>query len=320
MAASLPLVLLTNPIDPAGEAILKPHARLLVAPDTSPATLNRLAGDAHGIIVRVHLPADIIDHAPQLVAIARHGAGLDMIPVAAATARRIPVSYVPGANAAAVAEYCFAAMLALRRRLVTADAVLRNDGWAAARAVSAGAGELGGKSLGIIGFGQIGRRVAAIGAGFGMKVLTATRRPDALPEAVTPLSMEALFEQSDMIVLCCPLTPETRGIVNAALLARVKSGAILVNVSRGAVVVEAALIEALGNGRLAGAALDVFDTQPLPADHPYFARSNLLLTPHLAGLTDESMKEMSLRSAADMVSMLRGERPTCLANPEIYQS
>lgn len=317
--SNLPLVLLTSRMDATGEAILSPHVRMIVAPDNSATTLNMLARDAHGIIVRNPLPTDILDHAPHLLGIARHGTGLDMVPVSAATARGIPVSYVPGANSAAVAEYCFAAMLSLRRQLAASNASLRAANWAAARALSAGALELNRKTLGIVGFGQIGHRVATIGGmGFGMRVLTTTRRPGNLPNGILPVPIEELFELSDAIILCCPLTNETRGLVGASLLHRVKPTAILVNVARGAIIDDDALACALREGRLGGAAVDVFTAQPPPGNHPFFDLPNLIMTPHLAGLTRESMIEMSIWSATDMLCMLRGERPTYLANPEVY--
>lgn len=317
--AELPLVLATNPIDPAGEAILRPHARLVIAPDTASATLNSMAHAADGIIVRTPLPSDIVDHAPRLRGIVRHGAGLDMVPVAAATARRIPVANVPGANAQAVAEYCFAAAFELTRRLALADQTLRGPGWGKARSLSDGALELGGKTLGIVGVGNIGRRVARIGgAGFGMSVLGTSRRPQALPEGVVPVTTEELFARSDIVVLSCPLTDQTRGLVGRDLLRLAKPTAVLVNVSRGAVIDDQALADALREGRLAGAALDVFTVQPLPPDHAFFSLRNILLTPHLAGLTKESMTLMSTVSAEEMVRILSGARPLNLVNPEIY--
>lgn len=317
-SSGLPLVLLTNAIDPTGEAILRQHARLVVAPDTSAATLNSMARQACGIIVRVPLPRDIIDHAPQLRGIARHGVGLDMVPMAAATARRIPVSYVPGANAAAVAEYCFGAALSLDRRVAEIGERLRRDGWSEARAMSDTAGELCGKTLGIVGFGNVGQHVARIGgAGFGMKVIATTRSTAKLPPDVAPVTLIELFQQAELIIVSCPLNEETRGMVNATVLSQVRPRARLINVSRGAVIDDGALADVLLSGRLAGAALDVFTVQPLPRDHVFFEVPNLLLTPHLAGLTQEAMVRMSTVSATDMARMLNGFRPVHFANPEI---
>jgi D-3-phosphoglycerate dehydrogenase / 2-oxoglutarate reductase len=312
-----PIVLLTNPIHPDGENILSPYARLLVAPDAKPETLRRLAADVQGIIVRAKLPDDIVEHAPNLKGIVRHGVGLDFIPVEAATARKIAVANLPGSNTTAVAEYCMSAMLQLRRPLYRMDALLRREGWAPARAVAEKLSELGGSSLGIFGVGTIGRRIAKIAhEGFGMKVMGTSRRKGSLPLFVQEVSLQDLFEKSDAVVVSCSLTDETRGLVNASLIARMPRHSVLINVSRGAVIETAAIIEALNSNRIAGAALDVFDVQPLPADSALFNYPNLLLTPHAAAITASSSRAMSVGAAEEMVRILRGERPLNLVNPD----
>jgi D-3-phosphoglycerate dehydrogenase len=218
-----------------------------------------------------------------------------------------------------VAEYCFAAIFCLLRKLNEADEVLRAQDWGSARQQVAAASELAGRTLGIVGVGKIGRRVAAIGGtGFGMKVIGATRTTRELPAGIAPARIDELFSRSDVIVLSCPLSEETRGLVNAKLLHRVKPTAILINVSRGAVIDQQAFVDALRLGRLAGAALDVFTVQPLRPGHPFFDLPNVLLTPHLAGLTRESMVAMSVASAREMLRILSGARPENLVNPEIY--
>jgi D-3-phosphoglycerate dehydrogenase len=311
-----PVILLTNPMHADGEAILAPHARLIVAPDTKPDTLRAWAKDADGIIVRAKLPDDIVDHAPRLKGMVRHGVGLDFIPVEAATARGIAVANLPGSNTTAVAEYVVSALLALRRPLQRMDGLMRSDGWAAARATAESFTELNGSTLGILGVGTIGRRVAQIAqAGFGMKVLGTSRRKGSLPAGVEELSLDDLFRRSDALVICCTLTDQTRGLVSRDLIARLQRHAVLVNVSRGAVVDSAALIAALQSGEIAGAALDVFDTQPLPSDDALFACPNLLLTPHSAALTASSSRAMAVGAAEEMLRILRGEPPLNLVNP-----
>jgi D-3-phosphoglycerate dehydrogenase len=314
---SEPIVLLTNPIHPDGEKILSPHAKLLVAPDAGAETLRSLAAEVEGIIVRAKLPDDIVAHAPKLRGIVRHGVGLDFIPVEAATARKIAVANLPGSNTTAVAEYVMSAMLQLRRPLYRMDALLRRDGWGPARAVADQLTELGGSTLSILGVGTIGRRIAKIAhEGFGMKVMGTSRRKGALPAFVQEVTLEELFEKADAVVVSCALTAETSGLVKASLIARMKPQAILINVSRGAVVETAAIAEALNSGRIAGAALDVFDVQPLPADSPLFSCPNLLLTPHVAAITASSSRGMSIGAAEEMVRILRGERPLNLVNPD----
>jgi D-3-phosphoglycerate dehydrogenase len=318
--AEKPLVLLTNAIHPDGEAILSPHARLVVAPDTKPETLREWAAEAEGIVVRAKLPDDIADYAPKLRGMVRHGVGLDFIPVAAATARGIAVANLPGSNTNAVAEYCMSALMHFNRPLHRLDSLMRGDGWAAGRASAEHLAELSGTTLGILGVGAVGRRVAKIARdGFGMTILGTSRTKGSLAAGIEEVSHEDLFARSDAIVVSCALTDETRGLVDASLIARMKPRAVLINVSRGAVVKTDAIVEALKAGRIAGAALDVFEEQPLPADSVLFDCPNLLLTPHSAAITANSSRAMSVGAAQEMVRILRGEQPLNLVNPD-YKS
>ncbi len=314
-----PRVLLTNPIHPKLQPVLAQHCEVVLAPDPRPETLARLVTDAEGLVVRAQLPATLFDHAPRMRAVVRHGVGLDMIPVEAATAKGIPVANLPGSNTQAVAEYCLAAMLQLRRGLATLDARLRGDGWAAARPLADRTTELGGSTLGIVGVGAIGGRVATIAQALGMRVLGLARRPGTLPAGVVAADKAMLFTQSDVVVLSCPLTEQTRGLVDAATLATMKPDALLVNVARGPVIDTAALLAALRAGRLGGAALDVHDRQPLQGSEPVFDAPNLLLTPHVAGITDTSMRAMSEGAIATLLALLAGERPSNVVNPEVFR-
>jgi D-3-phosphoglycerate dehydrogenase len=311
-----PVVLLTNAMHPDGEAILAPHVRLITAPNTQPETLRTWAAEADGIIVRAKLPDDIVDHAPRLKAMVRHGVGLDFIPVASATARGVAVANLPGSNTNAVAEYVVSALMHLRRPLLRLDTQLRGEGWLAARASADGLSELSASTLGILGVGTIGRRIAGIARdGFGMKVLGTSRRKGSLPSGVEEVTLPELFTRSDAIAVCCALTDETRGLVDRELLGRMQPHAVLVNVSRGAVIETPAIIDALRTGKIGGAALDVFDVQPLPADDALFDCPNLLLTPHTAGITATSGRAMAVGSAEEMLRILRGEQPLNLVNP-----
>jgi D-3-phosphoglycerate dehydrogenase / 2-oxoglutarate reductase len=311
-----PIVLLTNAMHPDGEAILAPHVQMIVPPDAGAETLRQWAKHADGIIVRAKLPDDIVDHAPRLKGIVRHGVGLDFIPVAAATARGIAVANLPGSNTNAVAEYVMSALMHLRRPLYRLDAGLRGEGWNAARPMADSLPELGGSTLGILGVGTIGRHLAGIARnGFGMKVLGTSRRKGSLPEGIEEVSLQDLFARSDAIAVCCALTDETRGMVNRDLIGRMKPSAVLVNVSRGAVIETSALIEALRARKIGGAALDVFDVQPLPPSDALFDCPNLLLTPHTAGITATSGRAMAVGSAEEMLRILRGEQPLNLVNP-----
>jgi D-3-phosphoglycerate dehydrogenase len=315
-----PRVLLTNAIHPDLMAELETHCVVVLAPDTRPDTLKKLIEDMEGLVVRSQLPPDLFDHAPRLRAVVRHGVGLDMIPVAAATARHIPVANLPGTNTAAVVEYCVAAMMHLRRSLATIDTCLRESGWAVARPLADLSAELAGSQLGIVGVGAVGSRLAAVAAGLGMQVRGLTRRPDNLPAGVTAADKQTLFAQSDVVVLSCPLNDQTRGLVDTATLALMKPSALLINVARGPVIDAQALIAALCAGNLGGAALDVHDHQPLNGDEAVFECPNLLLTPHIAAITATSMHAMSRGAVNTLLALLRGERPSNVVNSGVFHT
>lgn len=318
---ALPRVLLTNPIDPVGERILEGVAELVHAPDAKPATLNAMVGDADLLMVRAFLPPDIFDRPQRLRGVVRHGVGLDMIPMQAAIARGIPVANVPGSNAEAVAEYAVSGMLLIARRTHALDRDLRAIDWPAARKHADSATELLGRTLGVIGMGNVGARVAEIcHAAFRMRVMGTPTRSRPLAAFVQAASVDEIFSASDFIVLACPLTPETRHLVNAARLALMKPGAAIVNAARGPVIDERALVEALAAQRISGAVLDVFEEQPLRRDHPLLQLDNVVLTPHAAGITEESMKNMSKGAAEEAVRLLRFQRPVNLCNPEVWET
>jgi len=306
----LPVVALTSSIHPDAHARLAAECEVRVAAGPDADGLRAVVREADGLIVRNHLPEDIFDHAPRLRAVMRHGVGLDMIPVERATARGIAVGNLPGSNTAAVVEYCLGAMLQLRRGLSTMDAALRGQGWAPARAMADRGTELRGTTCGIVGVGTIGAQLAALCQALGMRTLGLTRRPDTLPAGVQAADLATLMRESDVIVLCCPLTPQTRGLIDADALALARPDAILINVARGPVVVTAALADALARGALGGAALDVHDIQPLPADAAILHAPRTLLTPHVAGSTATSMRRMSDGAVDDMLRMLRGQAPS----------
>ncbi len=314
-----PICLLTNPIDPIGHQILDPHFEVVCAPDASAATLKKLVATADAMLVRSQLAPDIFDAAPRLLSCIRHGAGLDLIPVDAATAKGIVVANVPAVNANAVAEYAITQMLLSARPLHRVDRLHRDKDWNTARALSDTATELSGRTRGVVGVGAIGTRLAEIAHhGFRMKVIGNQRRLAALPAIVAPASLDELFAQADFIVLACPLTNETRGLASRARIGSMKPGAMLVNVSRGPVVDEAALTEALAAGRIRGAGLDVYEKQPLPRDSGLLKLDNAVLSTHLAGMTQDSVREMSRISCEDTVRVLRGEKPVNFCNPDCW--
>jgi D-3-phosphoglycerate dehydrogenase len=275
--------------------------------------------EADAVLIRLFpIGAPDLAHAPRLKVIARHGVGVDTVDCAAATVRRIPVVYTPGANANAVAEYALALMLALARQVGPASLAIK-EGRFSERDRFQGM-ELAGKTLGIIGLGRIGSRVAEMAHhGLGMTVYgyDPVLGPYTGP-AVRVDTLEDLLSRADFLTLHVPLTPDTRHLISAERLRLVKPGCRLINTSRGAVVDETALLHALRTGLLAGAALDVFETEPLPPDHPLCRAPNVLLTPHIAGLTPESLDRVAIQAAQGILDVLHGKRPAHVINPEVF--
>jgi D-3-phosphoglycerate dehydrogenase len=313
-------VLITDPIAQAGEEVLARGAELVRAPESSPETIRRLAVAVDGIITRGKLPDDIFDIAPRVRGVAIHGTGTDLVPIERATALKVMVSNIPGGNAQSVAEYCAMAMLLLARNVATITHALRAGTWDAARALGGATREISGMTLGIVGVGAIGTRLARIARhGFGMRVLGNQRRLDRLPPEVEPANLDALIAASNFIVVACPLTPATHHLFNRKTLSAMQPGAWLINVGRGPVVDEMALVEALRERRIAGAMLDVYEHYRLTPEHPLFALDNVVLTPHVAGMTRESRARMSVAAAEDMLRMLAGEPPKNFVNPETHE-
>lgn len=316
----MPRVLLTDPIDASGEELLRARgAEVVLALEGSSATVKRLAAEADGVIIRSKLPDDIFEAAPRVRAVTIHGTGIDLVPLAAANARGVLVANLPGENAQSVAEYCVLAMLMLARNIAAINAAMHTQPWDEARRLAAPAREITGLSVGIVGVGEIGRRVAQICArGFGMRVLGNQRRMDRLPPEAQGTDLDDLVAQADFIVIACPLNAQTHHLFNAARLGAMKSSAWLINVGRGPVIDEQALIEALRARRIAGAMLDVYEHYRIEAGHPLLTLDNVLLTPHLAGSTRESRARASVRAADETLRMLAGEKPRNLVNPEAW--
>jgi len=318
VGSALKRVLLTDTIAPAGEDALRREVEVVKAPDSDVATLRKWAHDVDGVLTRSKLPDDLFEAAPRVRGVVVHGTGTDLVPVAAATARGVMVANLPGVNAQSAAEYCAMAMLMLSRKIVSITSTLRSRTWDEARVLGGGARELAGMTLGIVGVGEIGGRLAKIARnGFGMKVLGHQRRLDRLPAEASPSPLRELIQSSDFVVLACPLTPQTRYLMNRETLALMKPAAWLINVGRGPVVQEEALIEALKGKRIAGAMLDVYEHYRLEPGHPLFSLDNVILTPHLAAVTQESRARASVAAADEMLRILRGDRPRNLVNPEV---
>lgn len=292
-----------------------------VLADQHAQTYRPLMRRANVLMVRsgAPVPGDILDDAPHLLGVIRHGVGLDVVPMDAANRLSIPVANTPGSNAQSVAEYGLLAMGLLSRRLHGVDSTLRQQGWHSAKAKASGARDLAGKTVGIVGVGEVGRRLAEIcHYGFSMRVLGHQRRPTGLATHVLAVGLDEIFAGSDFVVLACPLNAQTRGLVSTQRLNLMQPSAFLVNLARGELVDTHALLGALDSHSIAGAALDVFDQEPLPADHPLLRQERLLLTPHLAARTRESDIRTSAMAADQILQLLRGEQPTHLVNAHAW--
>jgi len=302
-------ILVSDPMSPEG------LARLQAAPDvevTAPGKMLREAliqtiGEYDALIVRSETKVDreLLERAARLKVVGRAGVGVDNIDVEAATARGVIVMNTPGANAIAACEHTFALMLALCRHIPQADASVRRGEWTRRRFVGV---QLYRKTLGIIGLGRIGQQVARRALAFGMEVLAYDPyiSADIARElGVALVSLDELLARSDFITLHALLTPETRGLIGREALAHVKPGARLINCARGELVDEAALVEALTSGRLAGAALDVYSTEP-PLGSPLLTLDNVVLTPHLGASTEEAQRDVSLQIVDQVLEALRG--------------
>lgn len=316
-------VCLTEPIHPDGVALLTRGATVRYAAAHDEAGLAAALADADGLILRVkgRVTDSLLARAPRLRVIARHGVGVDNVDVAAATRRRIPVCVTLAANTDAVAEHTFLLMLAVGKRLVAVNAAVRRGAWEDLR------GELyeglSGRTLGIVGMGRVGRRVAELAAAFGMRRLGYD--PALPPEEIQrrgaePVELSALLRAADIVTLHAPLTPETRHLMNRETLNLMKPGAILVNTSRGGVIDDHALAEALRSGRLAGAGIDVMEPEPPGPDSPLLTLEQVLITPHIAAHTEDSMRRMAVTAAEQVLMALEGKRPTMAVNPEIWDA
>jgi D-3-phosphoglycerate dehydrogenase len=324
MAESRPFVVIAgSAVHPDAIANLERGARVEITEDPTEAGMVKTAAEADGILFRIR-PActeSLMAACRKLKVVGRYGAGLDTVDLPAATRLGIAVVHAPGSNSQSVAEHAVMLMLNCAKKTRQVDAMTRKAEWGPQR--SAGVRELGGKTLGIIGVGSIGRIVARIaGQGFGMKVLGYD--PYVPPEelarrGVEPVkSLDELLPQVDVLTCHTPLTPETRGMINERTLALMKPGAIFVNTSRGPVQQEHALFEALTRGRLAAAGLDVFEQEPVGADNPLLNLDNVVCTSHIAGVTEEAHRAIGMMVTSEMLRVLRGEKPHVLANADLW--
>jgi len=306
-------VLIPQDVSEDGKSYLRERGyEIKMGSGTSVETLCAEVADCEAVLLRTaKFPAEVLRAAKKLKVIGRHGVGCDNIDVPAATELGIQITFTPEANAGSVAEHTIGLIVAcahnfalMDRRVRSGDFEVRNR----AKCV-----DLEGKTLAIVGAGRIGSMVARKALrGLDMKVVAydpIVKQIPTLPEVEFVSSIDEAFSRGDFVSLHLPSLPQTRDIVNAALLSRMKQTAYLINAARGELVQEADLVAALKAGTIAGAALDVFKEEPPAKDHPFFALENVILTPHSAALTKECMSRMAVQAAIGIDEVLTGKAP-----------
>ena len=290
---------------------------LVEAPDGAEDTLAELARDADGILTCfAQVTPGVLGAAPRMKVVARYGVGVDNIAVEAATELGIAVTYVPDYCVDEVSDHVMAMLLAFNRRVVLFDSATKRDGWGSLE-LNLPMTRLRGLAIGVVGFGRIGRATARKARAFGLRVLAAD--PFVEAEAVAAeggslVDLGTLLAESDFVTLHSPLSAETRGMIGTAELARMKGSAFLINCARGPLVDEQALVEALRGGSIAGAGLDVLESNHPPADHPLFGMDGVIVSPHVAFYSPESTRELQRRATESVAAVLAGRMPENLYN------
>lgn len=324
MVSAQPLIVLTEPIAAAGLELLEQFGRVVIAHETDPARLGGVLRDADALVVRSSpVTAELMELAPRLRVIGRHGAGTDTIDLDAARARGIAVVNTPGANADSVAEFVILAALALGRRLLGArqafaSGALHDRGSLPGAVVAAGfeGRMIAGRTVGLIGLGAIGTRVARLANAIGATVVAHDPMVAEPPAGVRLGDLDEVLRTADVVSLHLPLTPSTTGLIDARTVARMRPGALLVNTARGGVVEDAAVLEALDSGRLGGYAVDVFDPEPPPLDNALLHHPLVLATPHMAAMTQDALAQMARSVAEGVIAVLSGHTPSTLVTKD----
>ena len=310
---SLTVISLGGPVAPEGEEMLRAAGITSLSTAAYPAkeeVLELLSfRQPDALIVRLveRVDEDILRASPKLKLVHKHGAGTNDIDVAAAKELGIPVLAAVGANAHSVAEHALALIFALIKDLRAQDAFVRGGGWAKK---SYQGHELRGRLLGLVGMGLIGRNLARMAGAMGMKVEAHDPyAPDLAfgPDCTRAPDLDDLLARADVVSLHCPLTDQTQGLINARTLGLMKPTALLINTARGEIVDEPALLDALKGGAIAGAGLDTFSPEPPSPDNPLWQLDNVVLSPHIGGVTEEARREVSLITCANVIALLNGE-------------
>jgi D-3-phosphoglycerate dehydrogenase / 2-oxoglutarate reductase len=312
--ANVPVVVIADPVNPAALKLLSAGPCQVVDASGDPAKLPKQLGPAWGLVVRSRTKVTdaLLAQAPHLKVVARAGVGVDNIDVKAATARKILVVNAPTAATASVAELTVTFALMLVRDLYGAINATKNGQWN--RGLHGA--ELSGKTVGLVGYGRIGREVARRLHAFGASIVAFDPLLPKAPDQTPLLPLEELLGRSDIVSLHAALTPENHHLLNADRLGRLRRGAFVINVARGALIDEEALLAALTSGQVGGAALDVFETEP-PTRTALLGHPKVIATPHLGASTPEAQHRAGSQVAEELLRLLNGEQPLYLVNAEV---
>lgn len=322
-----PKVLATRPLFPAAQEILNASCDVeyWTQPDRIPRDeLLRRVKDKEALVCLLTetVNLELLGAAPKLRIAANVAVGFDNIDVSVCTKRGVVATNTPGVLDETTADFAWTLMMAVSRRLIEGEMLARSGNWKGWDLDQLVGTDVWGKTLGIVGFGRIGRAMARRALGFQMKVIytDAVRAPEAVEKELnaTNRPLNDLLAESDFVSVHVPLLPETRGLFDAPKLFRMKPTAFLINTSRGAVVDEAALVHALESKKIAGAALDVFENEPFI--HPGLKRPNVVLAPHIASASIETRTRMACMAAENVVALFKGQRPANMLNPEVLKA
>jgi D-3-phosphoglycerate dehydrogenase / 2-oxoglutarate reductase len=317
-----PLVVVGGAIHPDGIAQLEAEARVVVTEEESETGMVAAAREAEGILFRIRPDCTraLMTACSRLKVVGRHGVGLDTVDLKAATDLGIAVVHGPGSNSDSVAEHALMLILACAKQTLDVDSMTRKADWRPARPQPNM--ELRGKTLGIVGVGNIGRRMARIGAALGMRVIAYDKYVPAdevrARGAEPKPDLHSVLREADVVTCHTPHTPETHHMIDGQAVAQMKDGVIFVNTSRGKTQEEHALFEGLTRGKIRAAGIDVFEEEPVGADNPLLNLPNVVVSAHVAGVTRESMRGMAMQVTAEMLRVLRGEKPHVLGNPDLW--
>jgi glyoxylate reductase len=323
---SKPKVFITRVIPEKGLGIIRRYCEVDVWQNELPPTRDELLQRVRGVDGLLSLLTDTIDGeimdkaGSQLKVISNYAVGFDNIDVPAATARNIPVGNTPDVLTDATADFTFALLMAVARRIPEAERYVHEGKWKTWGPMTLLGVDIQGATLGLVGFGRIGKAVARRALGFDMRVIYySPNEKKTYPDLnTTQVDFETLLKESNFISLHTPLTPETRHLIDAEALSKMKPNAVLINTARGPVVDSEALYQALKEKRIFGAGLDVTDPEPIPMESPLLTLDNIVIVPHIASASKTTRDQMSRIAAQNLIAGLKGERlPNCV-NPQVY--